>query len=164
MARPRSHSIAFKRQVVQESLSGETLCGLAKRRPLAQPRAREAGALDDDAAAADTIQAYEARIAALERLVGRRALELEFESLKGAADRARPAPCDGRLGRDRRLDRPGRGCPTASASLEARLQLPPEAVAAYLLRTRDADVCVCPDYAGNRVDAPGPRSTSCGTP
>jgi len=162
MARPRSHSIAFKRQVVQESLSGETLCGLAKRRPLAQPRARESGALDDDAAAAHTIQAYEARIAALERLVGRPALALE--SLKGAADRARPAPCDGRLRRDRGLDRPGRGCPTASASLEARLQLPPEAVAAYLLRTRDADVCVSPDHAGNRVDAPGPGSTSCGTP
>ena len=42
----------------------------------------ETGAFDDDAAAADTIQAYEARIAALERLVGRQALELEF--LKGA--------------------------------------------------------------------------------
>ena len=37
---------------------------------------------DDDAQAADLIQAYEARIAALERLVGKQALELEF--LKGA--------------------------------------------------------------------------------
>ena len=35
-----------------------------------------------DAKAADLIQAYEARIAALERLVGKQALELEF--LKGA--------------------------------------------------------------------------------
>ena len=42
----------------------------------------EAGALDEDARAADMVQEYEARIAALERLVGRRALELEF--LKGA--------------------------------------------------------------------------------
>ncbi|WP_277996209.1 hypothetical protein [Methylobacterium sp. Leaf465] len=39
----------------------------------------ETGAYDDDAAAADTIQGYEARIAALERLVGRQALELELE-------------------------------------------------------------------------------------
>ncbi|MFT3973782.1 MAG: helix-turn-helix domain-containing protein [Amaricoccus sp.] len=42
----------------------------------------EAGAFDEDAQAADLIQEYEARIAArieaLERLVGRQALELEF--------------------------------------------------------------------------------------
>ena len=31
MARHRSHSIEFKRQVVQEYLAGETLHGLAKR-------------------------------------------------------------------------------------------------------------------------------------
>jgi len=42
----------------------------------------EAGALDDEAIAADTIEGYEARIAALERLVGKQALEIEF--LKGA--------------------------------------------------------------------------------
>jgi transposase len=88
MARHRSHSVTFKRQVAQEYLSGETLHGLAKRHDLSRNLVRvwvqkyEAGALDDDAAAADTIQAYEARIAALERLVGRQALELEF--LKGA--------------------------------------------------------------------------------
>src|SRR4029077_9308305 len=38
----------------------------------------EAGAFDEDAAAADLLQQYEARIAALERLVGKQALELEF--------------------------------------------------------------------------------------
>jgi transposase len=98
MARHRSHSIAFKRQVVQEYLSGETLHGLAKRHDLSRNLVRvwlqkyEAGALDDDAAAADTIQAYEARIAALERLVGRQALELEF--LKGAL-RSTPLPRSG---------------------------------------------------------------------
>ena len=43
----------------------------------------EAGPFDDDAQAADLIQEYEAKIAALERLVGRQALELEF--LKGAS-------------------------------------------------------------------------------
>ena len=42
----------------------------------------EAGDFDEDAAAADLLQQYEARIAALERLVGKQALELEFE--KGA--------------------------------------------------------------------------------
>jgi hypothetical protein len=42
----------------------------------------EAGAFDEDANAPDLLQAYEARIAALERPVGEGALELEF--LKGA--------------------------------------------------------------------------------
>ncbi|MER2266810.1 transposase [Methylobacterium oxalidis] len=98
MARHRSHSVAFKRQVAQEFLSGETLHGLAKRHDLSRNLVRvwvqkyEAGALDDDAAAADTIQVYEARIAALERLVGRQALELEF--LKGAS-RSAPLPRSG---------------------------------------------------------------------
>jgi hypothetical protein len=41
-------------------------------------RRYEDGAFDDDARAADLIQEYEARIAALERLVGKQALELEF--------------------------------------------------------------------------------------
>jgi hypothetical protein len=67
-------------------------------RPLPQSdpglgREIEAGAFDDDTFAADLIQAYEARIAALERLVGKQALELEF--LRGAsasAARARNAP------------------------------------------------------------------------
>ena len=45
----------------------------------------EAAAFDEDAEAASTIHEYEARIAALERLVGKQAPELEF--LKGAAAR-----------------------------------------------------------------------------
>ena len=49
----------------------------------------EAGAFDEDAAAADLLQQYEARIAALERLVGKQALELEF--VKGAV-RSAPRP------------------------------------------------------------------------
>jgi transposase len=46
----------------------------------------QAGAFDEDAAAADLLQQYEARIAALERLVGKQALELEFlkEGLRNA--------------------------------------------------------------------------------
>jgi transposase-like protein len=99
MARYRSHSIEFKRQVVQEYLAGETLHGLAKRHDICRNLIRvwvakhEAGAFDEDAMAADLIHAYEARIAALERLVGKQALELEF--LKGAsrsAQRPRSGP------------------------------------------------------------------------
>jgi transposase-like protein len=84
MPRHRSHSVEFKRQVAQEFLSGETLHGLAKRHDLSRNLIRiwvekyEAGALGDDARAADLVQEYEARIAALERLVGRQALELGF--------------------------------------------------------------------------------------
>ena len=95
MAKHRSHSVEFKRQVAQEYLSGDTLHGLAKRHDLSRNLIRvwvakyEAGALDEDARAADLIQAYEARIAALERLVGRQALEIEF--LKGAV-RSAPRP------------------------------------------------------------------------
>jgi transposase-like protein len=99
MARHRSHSVEFKRQVALEFLAGETLHGLAKRHDISRNLIRiwvekhEAGALDGDARAADLMQAYEARIAALERLVGKQALELEF--LKGAqrlGPRPRSAP------------------------------------------------------------------------
>lgn len=95
MARHRTHNIAFKRQVAQEFLAGDTLHGLSKRHDICRNLIRvwvakyEAGAFDDDAETADLIQAYEARIAALERLVGKQALELEF--LKGAL-RSGPLP------------------------------------------------------------------------
>jgi transposase-like protein len=84
MPRHRSHSIEFKRQVAQEYIAGEPLHGLAKRHDVSRNLIRiwvgkyEAGAFDDDAMAADLVQEQEARIAALERLVGRQALELEF--------------------------------------------------------------------------------------
>ena len=93
MAKHRSHSIEFKRQVAQEFIAGETLHGLAQRHDVSRNLIRiwvakyEAGAFDEDAGAADLLQAYEAKIAALERLVGRQALELEF--LKGALRSAR---------------------------------------------------------------------------
>ena len=94
MARYRTYRIEFKRQVAQEYLSGETLHCLAKRHDVARNLIRiwvrkyEEGAFDDDARAADLIQDYEARIAALERLAGKQALELEF--LKGALKSAAP--------------------------------------------------------------------------
>ena len=74
MTAHRAHSIEFKRQVVQEFLSGEMLHGLARRHELARNLIRiwiqkyEAGAFDEDVVAAETMQTYEARIAALERL------------------------------------------------------------------------------------------------
>ncbi|MEL6979159.1 MAG: transposase [Pseudomonadota bacterium] len=94
MARHRSHSVEFKRQVAQEFLAGETLHGLAKRHDVSRNLIRiwvqkfEAGAFDEDAKAADLVQEYEVRIAALERLVGKHALEFEF--LKGALRNAPP--------------------------------------------------------------------------
>ena len=92
MAKHRCYSIEFKRQVAQEYLAGDTLHGLAKRHDISRHLIRvwvakyEAGGFDDDARAADLLQEYEAKIAALERLVGRQALELEF--LKGASRNA----------------------------------------------------------------------------
>ena len=58
MAKHRSHSIEFKRQVAQEFLAGETLHGLAKRHDVSRNLIRiwveryRDGAFDEDAAAA----------------------------------------------------------------------------------------------------------------
>ncbi len=95
MRKHRSHSVAFKRQVAEEYLAGETLHALASRHDVSRNLIRiwvaryDAGSLDEDAQAADLLQEYEARIAALERLVGKQALEIEF--LKGARKHA-PRP------------------------------------------------------------------------
>ena len=95
MVKNRTHSIDFKRQVAQDYLAGEPLHSLARRHDLSRNLIRiwvrkyEAGALDEDTAAAALLQEYETRIAALERLVGKQALELEF--LKGALKHA-PRP------------------------------------------------------------------------
>lgn len=89
MAKHRTYSIEFKRQVVQEFLGGEPPHALARRHGISRNLIKiwvakyEAGGLDSDAAAADVLADYEARIAALERLVGKLALENEF--LKGAS-------------------------------------------------------------------------------
>ena len=102
MARHRSHSIEFKRQIAQEFIAGEPLYALAKRHDLSRQLIRvwvqkyETGAFDEDAQAADLLQEYEAKIAALERMVGRQALEIEF--LKGALKNA-PRPRSARRSR-----------------------------------------------------------------
>ena len=80
MVRHRSHSVAFKRQVAGEFIAGETLYALSKRHDISRQLIRiwvgkfEAGALDDDVEATDVLQEYEAKIAALERMVGRQAI------------------------------------------------------------------------------------------
>jgi len=95
MTKHRSHSAAFKRQVAEEFIAGETLHALSKQHDISRQLIRiwvgkfEAGALDDDVQAADLMQEYEAKIAALERLVGRQTLEIEL--LKGALKHA-PRP------------------------------------------------------------------------
>ena len=94
MTRHRSHSAAFKRQVAEEFIAGETLHALSKPHDISRQLIRiwvgkfEAGALDDDVQAADLLQEYEAKIAALERMIGRQALEIEL--LKGGLLAARP--------------------------------------------------------------------------
>ena len=95
MTKHRSHSAAFKLQVAEEFIGGETLHALSQRHDISRQLIRvwvgkfEGGALDDDVQAADLMQEYEAKIAALERMVGRQALEIEL--LKGALKHA-PRP------------------------------------------------------------------------
>lgn len=87
MARYRSYSIDFKRQVVGEYLAGEvSLQGLAKRHRICRNLIRlwltkfEAGEFSEEAAMAASLEEYEARIAALERKVGQ--LTMENDLLK----------------------------------------------------------------------------------
>jgi transposase len=95
MAKHRSRSVAFKRQFAGGIIACETLHALSKRHDISRQLIRlgvgklEAGALDDDVQAADLLQDYESKIAALERMVGRQALDIEM--LKGALKHA-PRP------------------------------------------------------------------------
>src|SRR5271165_2000703 len=70
---PMRRHVRSWRKLTCEPYLGSAVCG-------------EAGGLDEDAQAADLLQEYEAKIAALERMVGRQALEIEF--LKGALKNA----------------------------------------------------------------------------
>ncbi|GMG84488.1 hypothetical protein LNKW23_37040 [Paralimibaculum aggregatum] len=88
MRRHRRHSTAFKRQVVEEYLAGAALNALSKEHDIFRHLIRvwiekyEAGEFDEEIEAANTHHEAQAKIAALERMVGRQALEIEF--LKGA--------------------------------------------------------------------------------
>src|SRR5690606_12141813 len=80
----RRHSMATKREVVEAYLDGEPISALARRYDLSPTLIQvwldkyEQGEFDDEAVEEDLASDYEARIAALERLVGRQALEIEF--------------------------------------------------------------------------------------
>lgn len=93
--RHRRHSTAKKRELVEAYLNGEALHALSKQHDICRNLIRiwiekyERGEYDDDAVEADLVPEYEARVAALERLVGRQALEIEF--LKEARKRG-PLP------------------------------------------------------------------------
>ena len=96
MSRHRRHSVEFKRQIVAEYLAGELAHVLGRRHDLSRNLIRiwvekaGAGQLDQEVVAADLLGAYEARIAALERLVGQQTLEIEFLKKRRAAERDRP--------------------------------------------------------------------------
>ena len=87
MAKHRTHSIEFKRQVALDFIAGETLHGLAKRHDISRNLVRiwikklEAGAFDEDARAADLLQEYEQRS---RHSNASSAGSLEIEFLKGA--------------------------------------------------------------------------------
>jgi transposase-like protein len=85
MAKHRTYSIEFKRQIAQEYLSGEeSLYGLARRHDICRNLIRiwvgkyEAGEFDEEVEAANLLREYEAHIAALERKVGQLTLENDF--------------------------------------------------------------------------------------
>ena len=98
MARHRTYPVAFKRQLAQEFLAGDVaLHALARRHEVSRNLIRvwvekyERGDFDGEHEAADLLEHYEARIASLERLVGR--LALENEMLKGASRACRSPTC-----------------------------------------------------------------------
>lgn len=84
MTKHRSYNIAFKRQLVEEYLSGASVHALSRRYDVGRAlirlwaRKAEAGGFDDEIVTAQMIKQYEGRIEALERLAGKQALELEF--------------------------------------------------------------------------------------
>ncbi len=96
MARYRTHTIEFKRQLVEEHLGGGAgLSELARRHDISREllriwvRKHEAGEFAGDGPAKADRRAYEAKIAGLERKVGQLAMELDL--LKKGLSSARRA-------------------------------------------------------------------------
>jgi transposase-like protein len=92
MARYRTYTVEFKRQVVEEHLGGVSLNQLARRHDLSRELLRtwvkkhEAGDLAGGRAATPDRRAYEAKIAGLERKVGQLTMELDLlKRFHGAA-------------------------------------------------------------------------------
>lgn len=80
----RRHSIAKKREVAEAYFNGESMRALSQKHDVCRTLIPiwidkyERGEFDDDAIEEELLPEYETRIAALERLVGRQALEIEF--------------------------------------------------------------------------------------
>ncbi len=94
MARYRTHTVEFKRQVIGEYLSGGTsLNQLARRHDISRELLRiwvrkyEAGEFAGDGPTQADRRAYEAKIAGLERKVGQ--LTMELDLLKKGLNSAR---------------------------------------------------------------------------
>src|SRR5919199_2125435 len=84
MARYRTYTIEFKRQLVEEHLGGVSLTELARRHDISRELLRiwakkyEAGEFASDGPAESDRRAYEAKIAGLERKVGQLTMELDL--------------------------------------------------------------------------------------
>jgi transposase len=96
MARYRTYTIEFKRQVAEEHLSqGTSLSQLARRHDVSREllriwvRKHEAGELASDSPGKADRRAHEAKIAGLERKVGQLTMELDLLK-KGLTSARRP--------------------------------------------------------------------------
>jgi transposase len=84
MARYRTHTVEFKRQVAEEHLGGVSLNQLARRHDIARELLRtwvkkyDAGAGAGDGPVRPDRRAYEAKIAGLERQVGQLTMALDL--------------------------------------------------------------------------------------
>jgi transposase-like protein len=84
MARYRTYTVEFKRQVVEEHLGGVSLNQLARRHDISRELLRtwvkkyEAGDLAGGRPVTPDRRAYEAKIAGLERKVGQLTMELDL--------------------------------------------------------------------------------------
>ena len=84
MARYRTYTIEFERQLVEEHLGGVGLTELARRHDISRELLRtrvkkyEAGEFTGDGPARPDRRAYEAKIAGLERKVGQLTMELDL--------------------------------------------------------------------------------------
>ncbi|MEO4045079.1 helix-turn-helix domain-containing protein [Hoeflea sp. CAU 1731] len=92
--RHRRPSTARKREIVEAYFNGASMRALSQKYGVCRTLIPiwidkyERGEFDDDAVEEELLPEYETRIAALERLVGRQALEIEFlKGLVGANDR-----------------------------------------------------------------------------
>src|SRR3954468_7407877 len=84
MARYRTYTIEFKRQVAEEHLGGVSLTELARRHDISRELLRiwvkkyEAGEFASDGQPKSDRRAYEAKIAGVERKVGQLTMELDL--------------------------------------------------------------------------------------